>query len=197
MPHDGLKELVEAASDHFHNSADQDVRVPAFILARTRGNQIVHMPLPYKDAETKAKMLHMAMLAFGFWEVIEYVVAFESWVVKREYPVDALDIEKLTAEICPSQEPDRQDGIIFTGASHHSTICGYADVVSYGGGIAIGETKWFDGSEGLVDGHMFRLLPPPTLPRPPENLKKAFFEQFPALDLSRRVWDTRGNKEGA
>lgn len=36
-------------------------------------------------------------------EQVAFVKHFESWVVKREYPVDALDIEKLTAEIRPSQ----------------------------------------------------------------------------------------------
>lgn len=198
MAETGLMELADAASDHFRNSTDQDVRPKPFVLARTKSGQVAHLALPYTNPETKARMLHVTMIAFGFWEVVEYVIAFESWVVKRSFPTKDVDMEQLVQEIKPSQEPDRQDGVVFAGASHYGTICGFADVATYGNQIALGKTQWFDGGEGLVDGSMFKLLPPITLPPPPDRLKQAFYARFPDLDLSRRVWDNQGNsKEGA
>ncbi|QXN72688.1 hypothetical protein RCZAHN_79 [Rhodobacter phage RcZahn] len=198
MPNEGLMELANSARDHYRHSLDQDVRPPAFILARTKAGQVAHVPLPYTDPQTKAKMLHMARITFGFWQVVEYVVAYESWMVRREFPRGTADLTALANTIRPSEEPDRQDSFVIAGAGRAGTVFGVASIVTDGMVRAVGEMKWIDGAEALVDGTMFHLLPPESLPAPPEGLKRAFFEQFPSLDLNRRVWESSETpKEGA
>ena len=186
MSSDGLTELVKAALEYAENMVNQDERPPPLILARTKHDQVVHLPLHYTDPNSRSEQLQMSMLAFGFWEVVEYVIVFESWLVVRDYPREGIDLEKITQEISPSKESDRQDALIIAGASHTDTVMGYANVIAYDNSIAVSEFTWADSAEGFVDGGMLKMLPPASLPPPPENLLEEFYAAFPSLEIRKR-----------
>lgn len=162
-----MRKLMEHEVARLRREVEDGGEVMPHFLAWGRDGQMHYIATPWGSEDEKVGVLRRLSLFFAWKGVTQYIMASEAWVVVRE----AGSADHREPRLCE----DRREVITLMGVSHTEVLGLNAHIIRDGSVVAVEEPQWH---EGLMDGRMARLLPPPGLGAPPPHMEELLSKMF-------------------